>query len=166
MCVLCAFFSTPPLCARAHKGDLFFRCTKRTGHIVNMNNLQYLRTNYLRNIVILQRNQYVSRISSDWELCGMCVFTLISSFVLKIRSSEPLRRKGFKDLKMCASKISSQRENAQSAHLKIAQKSWNCWIFAPKKESPSEPEGPEGGKETKYQNSVRHRQRGMRCGAL
>lgn len=48
-----------------------------------MNNLQYLRTNYLRNIVILQRNQYVSRISSDWELCGMCVFPSISSFVLE-----------------------------------------------------------------------------------
>ena len=94
MCVLCAFFSTPPLCARAHKGDLFFRCTKRTRHIVNMNNLQYLRTNYLRNIVILQRNQYVSRISSDWELCGMCVFTLISSFVLKNSKPETIAAQG------------------------------------------------------------------------
>ena len=52
MCVLCAFFSTPPLCARAHKGDLLFKSTKRTVYIVNINKMQYLMTIYLRNIVI------------------------------------------------------------------------------------------------------------------
>ena len=59
-----------------------------------MNNLQYLRTNYLRNIVILQRNQYVSRISSGWKLCGMCVFPSISSFVLKNSKPETIVAQG------------------------------------------------------------------------
>lgn len=59
-----------------------------------MNNLQYLRTNCLRNIVILHRNQYVSRISSDWELCGMCVFPLISSFVLENPKPETIVAQG------------------------------------------------------------------------